>query len=108
MSKGKIVWSSQGGDQRKQEENESDASVHEDQLTLKLRRLTAGKGRTVIEITGLPSNKQWCLELARDLKKKCGVGGTYKESTIEVHLNDILKVAQYLEARKITWKKIGG
>jgi translation initiation factor 1 len=108
MSKGDIVWSSESGDQRKQKVNEKSTPVDESKILLQLRRLTSGKGRTVIEIKGLPSDKDWCLELTRDLKKKCGIGGTYKEATIELHLDNLLKITQLLEKRNLRWKKTGG
>lgn len=108
MSKGDIVWSSQGGDQRKQKVKSDHNDINLDDLLLKLRRLTSGKGRAVIEISSLPANKDWCQDLARELKKKCGVGGTYKNDVIELHLDDHLKVAKHLEQKNIKWKKIGG
>lgn len=82
--------------------------VNEEKLELKIRRLTAGKGRTVIEIKGLPLNAHWCESLARDIKKALGVGGTYKNDYIEIHGEKIEKVMDFLDARKIRWKKTGG
>lgn len=77
-------------------------------MELKIRRLTAGKGRTVIEITGLPTNKLWCEDLARALKKALGVGGTFKNGYIEIHGEKIEKVTAYLDSKGILWKKTGG
>ena len=68
----------------------------------------SGKGRTVIEIKGLPANNIWCKGLAKDLKKKIGVGGTYKNEFIEVHGENYEQVAKFLESKKISFKKIGG
>ena len=63
-----LVYSSELGDLRKKKSNQ-DESVDESKINLSVRRLTSGKGRTVIEITGLPNNKSWCKKLAKDLKK---------------------------------------
>ena len=70
MSEDKIVWSDELGDLRKKNSSTKEIHVDESQLQLSIRRLTSGKGRAVIEITGLPSNKSWCKNLAKELKKK--------------------------------------
>lgn len=100
MTEGKIVWSDEHGDLRKKKNNsDAKAVVNEAELELKLRRLTSGKGRAVIEITGLPSNKKWCQKLAKDLKKTLGVGGAYKNDFIEVHGEKLDEVKNVLEKR---------
>ena len=67
-----LVYSSKLGDLRKEKSKISndDYEIDESALKLLIRRLTSGKGRTVIEIKGLPVNKNWCKGLAKDLKKK--------------------------------------
>ena len=108
MSNKRLVWSDDKGDQRKNKVGNQDVAVHESQLELKIRRLTSGKGRTVIEITGLPKNKKWCKELAKELKKAMGVGGTYKDQFIEIHGEKIEDVIKHLDSRSLKWKKTGG
>lgn len=113
MSNNRLVWSDDKGDLRKSEKNKSkksssNESVNEKTLELKLRRLTSGKGRTVIEISGLPNNKSWCEGLAKELKKALGVGGTYKSGYIEIHGEKIDKVTDLLDKRSLKWKKTGG
>lgn len=108
MKDAKLVWSDEQGDLRKKKDNKSDAPVNEADLILKLRRLSSGKGRVVIEITGLPSNQDWCKKLASELKKSLGVGGAFKKNFIEVHLDKLEKVAEILEKKNLRWKKTGG
>ena len=105
-----LVYSSELGDLRKEKSKISkvDCEVDETSLQLLLRRLTSGKGRTVIEIKGLPANKAWCKGLAKDLKKKIGVGGSYKNDFIEIHGENYEQVTKFLESKKIDFKKIGG
>jgi len=105
-----LIYSSEFGDLRKDKSkiSEDDCEVDESSLQLLLRRLTSGKGRTVIEIKGLPTNKAWCKGLAKDLKKKIGVGGSYKNDFIEIHGENYEQVAKFLESKKIVFKKIGG
>lgn len=104
----RIVWSSETGDNRKKKPEEEDKPVVGPQVKLNLRRLTAGKGRTVIEISGLPKNKLWCETLAKELKKSMGVGGTYKNDIIEIHVDKLERVSDFLDIKKIPWKKTGG
>jgi translation initiation factor 1 len=104
----KIVWSSETGDNRKKKEEKDERPVLDAQVKLNLRRLTAGKGRTVIEISGLPKNKLWCETLAKELKKSMGVGGTYKNDIIEIHVDKLERVSDFLDGKKIRWKKTGG
>lgn len=103
-----LVYSSELGDLRKSKNKTSDIPVDESKLHLELRRLTSGKGRTIIEIKGLPNNKSWCKKLATDLKKKIGVGGAYKNDYIEIHGEKYDQVASFLENRKLAFKKVGG
>ena len=108
MKDAKLVWSDESGDLRKKNNKEKEVIVEESQLLLKLRRLTSGKGRVVIEISNLPNNKSWCKKLASELKKATGTGGTFKEEFIEIHSPTLEKVSDYLDKRSLKWKKTGG
>lgn len=108
MSKNtKLVWSDDGGDQRKSKKM-TQPDVNKNDLLLQIRRLTSGKGRVVIELRGLPNNKKWCENLAKGLKKALGVGGTYKNGYIEVHGEKLEAVTAYLDQEQLPWKKTGG
>ena len=111
MNPNNLVWSSETGDTRKKNKTGNNSiitTVDEKKQTLHLRRLTAGKGRTVIEISNLPENPQWCKELAKDIKKSIGVSGTYKNNIIEIHTDTIEKISSILQKKDIKWKKTGG
>jgi len=107
MKDSKIVWSDSEGDTRKKKKTESE-NVDQSHITLNLRRLTSGKGRTIIEISALPANKNWCKKLAKDLKKKLGVGGAFKSDYIEIHGEKLDEVITFLDSKKIKYKKTGG
>ncbi len=52
---------------------------------VRVARETKGrKGKGVTVITGLPLNQEGLQGLARELKRKCGAGGTVKGNTIEI------------------------
>jgi len=42
------------------------------------------RGKTVTVVDGLPRNAEFLRELAQELKRGCGVGGTVREDGIEV------------------------
>lgn len=105
----RLVWSDEDGDLRKKnKQSKESGSVDESTVELLLKRLTSGKGRTVIEITGLPNNKGWCKKLAKDLKKSLGVGGAYKNDFIEVHGEKLEEVKKLLESKNLKFKQTGG
>jgi translation initiation factor 1 len=108
MSDNKMVWSDTEGDLRKKKSSSVSSQVDEKNMILKVRRLTSGKGRTVIEISALPKNKKWCQDLAKSLKKSLGVGGTYKNDYIEIHGEKIDLVTAVLDKKNLKWKKTGG
>jgi len=109
MNDSKLVWSDELGDLRKSNSNQKNTSeVNEKDIVLHLRRLTSGKGRTMIEVSNLPTNDKWCKKLVKEFKQKLGVGGAYKNNVIEVHCADIMKVCNIIELRCLQWKKTGG
>lgn len=108
MKDAKLVWSDEQGDLRKKKNEPQTVEVDEAALELSLRRLTSGKGRTIIEITGLPQNKKWCQKLTKNLKKKLGVGGAYKNNAIEIHGEKLDQVISFLEENALQFKKTGG
>lgn len=109
-SDAKIVWSDEQGDMRKKSSSAKGGSgpVDESSLCLELRRLTSGKGRSVIEVKGLPADKKWCKKLASRLKKSLGAGGAYKSDFIEIHTAEVSNVSGLLDKFGIKWKKTGG
>lgn len=111
MTKNKVVWEDGVGDTRKKSKEDSKPQtlvIDTKNITLNVRRLTSGKGRTVIEISNLPNHDTWCEDLAKKLKKSLGVGGTYKNKYIEIHGEKIDLVTQLLDKQNLKWKKIGG
>jgi len=112
MNDSKLVWSDELGDLRKAKKvkaiDNPNVSIDEKAIVLKIRRMTSGKGRTAIEITGLPTHKKWCQKLAKELKKSLAVGGAYKDNVIEIHGEKIAEVTKFLDEKSLKWKKTGG
>ena len=108
MKESKLVWSDEHGDMRKKGKSAPEEPVNEAEIELHVRRLTSGKGRTIIEITNLPSNKNWCKKLAKELKKVLAVGGAYKQSFIEIHGEKMDQTIDFLNSKSLKNKKTGG
>ncbi len=104
----KLVWSDEKGDLRSKKEDAKKSTPVGPDLVLKVRRVVAGKGRPVIEVSGLPSNEDWCRKLAQDLKAHLACGGTYKNGLIEIHGEQFEKLTAYLDKKTLKWKKTGG
>lgn len=74
-----------------------------------LRLDTGGrKGKTVTVIGGLPKNELFLKEMTRELKARCGAGGTYdmsgKDGVVEIQGDQREKARLYLESEQITVK----
>jgi translation initiation factor 1 len=66
---------------------------------VKVRREVAGRrGKAVTTISGVPVDDAELKELAGELKKRCGVGGSVKNGVIEIQGDHRAAVVQLLEA----------
>lgn len=75
-------------------------------VRIQLKRLGGGKMASVV--TGLPLDEDGMKDLARNLKQKCGVGGSVKDFNIEIQgdKRNVIKVE--LEKKGYTVKLAGG
>lgn len=76
---------------------------------VRIQRQTSGrKGKGVCVISGLDLDDVALAQLAAELKKKCGCGGSLKDGVIEIQgdKRDILK--QLLEEKNFKVKLAGG
>lgn len=70
------------------------------------RKGRAGKSVTVI--TGLPGAPDQLKELAAELKRRCGTGGTLKNGVIEIQGDHRDALVEVLREKKFTVKRVGG
>ncbi len=76
---------------------------------VRVGRETKGrKGKGVTVITGVPLDGDGLLELARQLKQKCGTGGTVKDGVIEIQGDQRDQLVEVLTKQGYTVKTIGG
>lgn len=66
------------------------------------------KGKGVTLISGVPLSGEELKGLARELKQKCGVGGTLKEGVIEIQGDRRDEVIELLKGRGWPVKRVGG
>jgi len=101
-----LVYSTEQG---KIEPETSPEEIPSGDGVVRIRRETKGrkgKGVTIIEGLGLP--QQELKELAKELKKRCGVGGSTKEYTIEIQGDQRDVCAEWLKNKGYKVKFSGG
>ncbi len=76
---------------------------------MRVSRQTKGrKGSGVSLITGVPLSDQELKKLAKDLKKRCGSGGTLKNGIIEIQGDHRDTLVEELQSRGFKVKRAGG
>lgn len=76
---------------------------------VRVSRQTKGrKGKGVTVIIGLPLTSAELKRLARELKARCGSGGTVKDNTIEIQGDHRDVLIDILQSKGYTVKRAGG
>lgn len=76
---------------------------------VRIQRETKGrKGKGVTLITGLPLDPEALKTLAKELKQRCGTGGTVKDSVVEIQGDHRDLLLELLLQRGYKAKKAGG
>ena len=76
---------------------------------VRVRRETQGRhGKTVTTISGVPLPEEELRELASELKRRCGTGGSAKDGVIEIQGDHRDLLVGELEARGWQVKRAGG
>ncbi len=76
---------------------------------VRVRREVKGRrGKTVTTISGVPLPEDDLRDLAGELKRRCGTGGSAKDGTIEIQGDHRDVLVAELESRGYTVKRAGG
>jgi translation initiation factor 1 len=76
-------------------------------IRLRLERKGRG-GKSVTLVEGLPSDEDLLKELAKELKRHCGVGGSVKNGLIEIQGDVRDSALSLLQGKGFVVKKAGG
>ena len=77
--------------------------------TIRVRREVKGrKGKTVTMISNVPLNNTDLLQLASEMKHKCGTGGSVKEGIILIQGDRVADIILMLEQKGFQAKRSGG
>lgn len=77
--------------------------------TVRVSRETKGrKGKGVTLVTGVPLDQDGLVGLAKDLKQRCGTGGTVRDGVIELQGDHRDRLVEELQARGYRVKRAGG
>jgi translation initiation factor 1 len=105
----RVVWSSGRGWVAPRKEKPRAAERPRGDGVARVRRETAGRhGKTVTAIHGLALGEAALRELASELKRLCGSGGSAKDGAIEIQGEHVDKVIEALRARGFEAKRAGG
>lgn len=107
MATGRIVWDDDYGGARPPAKK-PDGPPPGDGI-VRIRRETSGRGgKTVTTVSGVPVGEAALQELAKALKKRCGVGGAVKDHVIEIQGDHRDAVEAFLKEQGYTVKRAGG
>jgi len=111
VSNSRLVYSTDGGgvaitDEGPRSSRKSGSGTPNDGVVRIFRERGGRGGKIVTVVRGLPG----CglVELAGDLKRLCGAGGTVKDGVIEIQGDQREKVAEYLREHGHATKLAGG
>ena len=103
----RLVYSTNGGKVTKAK-NPGPQKLPKDGIVRISRETKGRKGKGVTVITGVPLHGGDLKDLAKQLKQKCGTGGTVKNDVIEIQGDHRDTLVNELSARGWTVKKAGG
>jgi translation initiation factor 1 len=101
-----IVYSTDQG--RIRPEKKKPAAPKGDGIVRVGRETKGRKGKGMTIITGVPLHPEGIRDLAKQLKQKCGTGGTVKNGIIEIQGDHRDLLVAELEAMGYTVKRAGG
>ncbi len=101
-----LVYSTETG--RIKPQTTSSTSLKKDSIVRIMRQTNGRKGNGVSIITGLELDETSLKKIAKELKQRCGCGGTVKNGTIEMQTDKREFLKSYLEAKNYKVKLAGG
>lgn len=111
MPEGRLVYSTDGGDRRRdpaprRREEERGPQLPDDGVVRVFREKGGRGGKVVTVVRGLPPGE--LADVAAELKRRCGSGGAVKAGAVELQGDHRERVAERLAARGYRVKLAGG
>lgn len=106
MANSRLVYSSDGGDRRKQPQQPQAPALPNNGVVRVFREKGGRRGKTVTVVRGLPGAD--LRAVASELKRLCGSGGAVKDGAVEIQGDHRDKVAAHLQAQGRQVKLAGG
>ena len=104
----RLVYSTDSGRLEKPEKTRIPKAPPSDGGVRVSRETKGRKGKGMTIITGIPLPADELKDLAKQLKQKCGTGGTVKGNVIEIQGDHRDKIVDELSQRGWTVKRAGG
>lgn len=104
----RLVWSDDLGGSVKATAKKAETATLSDGVVRISRQTKGRKGKGVTLITGLPLSGDALKEMAKQLKQKCGTGGTVKDGVIEIQGDHRDLLVEMLGRLGYTVKQAGG
>lgn len=102
----KLVWSSEREVPREEAPHEAESAG--DGIVRVGCEAKGRRGKTVTVVRGAPLDRAGLDDLARELKKLCGTGGTVKDGAVEIQGDQRARVVAALEERGWRVRLAGG
>ena len=107
MSNSRIVYSTDNNVVDKSEVSES-GNINPSEQVVRIHLDRKGGGRIVTIIRGLMHESRTMIDLTKELKKKCGSGGSFKNNEILIQGNKRDVVQEFLRKKGYNPKFSGG
>ena len=105
----KIVYSTGAGDLREKKRTPAPRMAVKSDGIVRVRRESKGRGgKNVSVVYGLPLSGDRLSDMAAELKRGCGTGGTVKDNTIIIQGDKVDFILQFLQRKGYTVKRSGG
>ena len=104
-----LVWSSNGGDQRRTSNSDAKPSPGKNSGVTKMRLESGGRGgKQVTVLFNLPFAEAEARAIMRTLQGRLGTGGTFKNGTIEFRGDVRTKVEEFFAKQGLKIVRAGG
>lgn len=104
----RLVYSTGGDVEAKEDAARAATAPRPGKAGIRLRLERRASGRLMTVVTALPGNGAEVEELARELRRACHTGGTFRDGVLELQGDQRERLEAELAARGLPCKRAGG